>query len=190
MAQYSITIPADVDERLNEEATKRNEDTPTYIAELVAADRRENTEHLEETIDRQHTLIDKLERDLDDVHEQLQREQDTVAHVEELGRSLKKLESSLAEMTDRNRLLTEQLQKSEASKEAAHTELQHQIDLLERERSDMRVLLQEERGHVQELRADKVRLQDRIDLLSTRFPDPPPPKHGWRDRLLGSRRKD
>ncbi len=190
MAQYSITIPEDVEKRLNQEAAQRDEDTSTYITELVASDRGEHTEHLEETIERQHALIDKLEADLEGVHEQLEREQDTVAHVEELGQSLKKLESSLAEMTERNRSLMEQLQKSEASKETTRSDLQHEIDLLKKERSDMRALLQEERGHVQELRADKVRLQGQIDLLSTRFPDPHPPKLGWRERLFGSKRDE
>ncbi|MGZ4930608.1 MAG: hypothetical protein ACXVJJ_06265 [Halobacteriota archaeon] len=190
MAHYTITIPEDVDKKLNQEAAKRNENTATYITELLGSGCDERNEHMEETIERQHSLIDKLEDDLKGIQEQLKREQETLERVEELEQSLKTAEGSLAEATERNRSLMEELQESEASRENTRNELQHRIDLLEKDRTNTRALLQEARGHVQELRADKVNLQEQIELLTSRLPKPAPPKRGWRERLLGSKREE
>ncbi len=191
MADYAITVPEEVDEKLNREAAERNEDTSTYITELLGAyHENERTTHMEETIERQHALIDKLEGDLKGLQEQLRRERETLEHVEELEQSLKKIEGSLTEATEHNRTLMEKLAASETSNEATRNELQHQVDLLEKDRSKAQALLQDERGHVQELRADKVNLQQEIELLTSRLPKQDPPKRGWRERLLGSKRDE
>ncbi len=190
MTRYTITIPEDVDRKLSQEAANRNEDTTVYITELLGSGCGECNEHMEETIERQHTLIDNLEDDLKAIQDQLKREQETLKRVEELEQSLKTAEDSLTEATERNRSLIEELQESEASKESNRSELGRHIDLLEKDRANTRALLQEERGHVQELRADKVNLQEQIRLLTTRLPKPHPPKRGWRERLLGSKREE
>ncbi len=191
MADYAITVPEEVDEKLNRDAADRNEDTSTYITELLGAyHENERTTHREGTIERQHALIDKLEGDLKGLQEQLRRERETLEHVEELEQSLKKIEGSLTEATEHNRTLMEKLAASETSNEATRNELQHQVDLLEKDRSKAQALLQDERGHVQELRADKVNLQQEIELLTSRLPKQDPPKRGWRERLLGPKRDE
>jgi len=102
---------------------------------------------------------------------------DRSASIQQLENSLEELESvthqldaNLKESGERNRSLVEQLRESEAAHQTVAIDLQHRVELLEKDKASLEAALQVEKDHSLELKADKETLQKQVELLTLRLP--------------------
>ena len=66
--------------------------------------------------------------------------------------------------------MMEQLRESEAAHQTVVIDLQHRVELIEKDKAGLEAALQVEKGHSLELKADKETLQKQVELLTVRLP--------------------
>ena len=144
------------------------------IARLV---RDEHEKNMERLIAEHDVEIQQIRADYEKQMQQITP--DRAANIQQLENSLEelqsvsqKLDANLKESEERNRSLIEKLRESEASKNVVATDLQHRVELLEKDKESLEAALQVEKNHSSELKADKKTLQKQVDLLILQLPAP------------------
>jgi predicted RNase H-like nuclease (RuvC/YqgF family) len=159
IVRFTITLPEAVASKLAADEERRKTPRSTLIAEYL----------------KQHYA--DVEKPLVDYDAEIQ-----VLKAEYAG-----LNGELKEANERNRSLTEQLQREKNSKDVVATGLQHEIELLQQKVTTLEATLHTERGHLSELRQDKNQLQKQLELVTLRLPAP---KVGFWARIFGGRKKE
>jgi len=147
----------------------------TESANLVERVRAEHEKKIEKLIAEHDAEIQQIRADSKKQTRQL--EVDRSASIQQLENSLEELESvtrnldaDLKKSGERNRALIEQLRKLESAHQTVVTDLQHHVELLERDKASLEAALQVEKDHSLELKADKEIQQKQVELLTLRLP--------------------
>ena len=144
-------------------------------ANIVQRVRAEHEKKIEKLIAEHDAEIQQIRADSEKQMRQLKA--DRSASIQQLENSLEELESvthqldaNLKESGERNRSLVEQLRESEAAHQTVAIDLQHRVELLEKDKASLEAALQVEKDHSLELKADKETLQKQVELLTLRLP--------------------
>ncbi|MGA7470034.1 MAG: hypothetical protein WBW25_04310 [Halobacteriota archaeon] len=144
-------------------------------ANIVQRVRAEHEKKIEKLTAEHDTEIQQIRADGEKQMRQLTA--DRSANIQQLENSLEELESvtqkldaNLKESGERNRALMEQLRESEAAHHTVVIDLQHRVELIEKDKAGLEAALQVEKGHSLELKADKETLQKQVELLTVRLP--------------------
>jgi len=143
-------------------------------ANIVQRVRAEHEKKIETLIAEHDAETQQLRADCEKQMQQIKT--DRSASIQQLENSLEELESvtqkldaNLKESGERYRALMEQLRESEASHQTGVIDLQHRVELLEKDKASLEAALQVEKDHSLELKADKETLQKQVELLTLRL---------------------
>jgi chromosome segregation ATPase len=157
------------------EYEKQAQNQRAESANIVQRVRAEHEKKIEQLIAEHDAEIQQIRADGEKQMRQLKA--DRSASIQQLENSLEELESvtqkldaNLKESGERNRALMEQLRESEAAHQTVVIDLQHRVELIEKDKASLEAALQVEKGHSLELKADKGTLQKQVELLTLRLP--------------------
>jgi metal-responsive CopG/Arc/MetJ family transcriptional regulator len=208
MARFSFSIPDEVAEMLDRDVESKSTSRSSLIAEFIERHYKRETQRKEDVdvVQRVRSEWEKKVQHLITEHdaevqqirtgyekqlEQIKADdavsaQQLESDVEKLEKLTVNLENDLKASEGRNVSAVEKLRQSESSKNIIVNGLQHEVELLKKDKAKLEAELQTEKILSNERKADKDNLQKQFELVTLRLP---PPKVGFWARLLGGGRK-
>ena len=208
MARFSFSIPDEVAEMLDRDVESKSTSRSSLIAEFIERHYKREVQRKEDVdvVQRvrsewekkvQHLVaehdaeVQQIRTEFEKQHEQINADnaantQQLENDVERLERLTEKLENDLKSSEERNASAVEKLLQSESSKTVVVNGLQHELELLEKDKAKLEAELQTEKILSNERKADKDNLQKQLELVTLRLC---PPKVGFWSRIFGGGRK-
>jgi metal-responsive CopG/Arc/MetJ family transcriptional regulator len=208
MARFSFSIPDEVAEMLDRDVETKSTSRSSLIAEFIERhykreeQRKEDIDVVQRVKSEHEKKVQHLVAEHDAEVQQIRTEyekqleqikadnavsiQQLENDVERLEKLTENLENDLKASEERNASAVEKLRQSESSKNVIVNGLQHEVELLGKDKVKLEAELQTEKILSNERKADKDNLQKQLELVTLRLP---PPKVGFWARLFGSERK-
>ena len=208
MARFSFSIPDEVAEMLDRDVESKSTSRSSLIAEFIErhykreVQRKEDVDVVQRVRSEWEKKVQHLVAEHDAEVQQIRTEYekqleqinaDNAANtqqlendVERLERLTEKLENDLKSSEERNASAVEKLLQSESSKTVVVNGLQHELELLEKDKAKLEAELQTEKILSNERKSDKDNLQKQLELVTLRLPAP---KAGFWARLFGGGKK-